>query len=60
MVWKNLLDEIQKDRVVVDIWALNKIIMLNTYSVLSQTDILTAVQEVKYIFTVDCSSFFYQ
>ena len=60
VVWKNLSNEIQKDRIVVDIWALNKIIMLNIYSVPSQTDILTAVQKVKYIFTVDCSFFFYQ
>ncbi len=60
MIWKNLLNETQKDRVVVDIWALNKIIMLNIYLVLSQTNILIAVQEIKYIFTVDCSFFFYQ
>jgi len=60
MIWKNLLNGTWKGRVVVDIWALNKIIMLNTYSVPSQADILAAVQEVKYIFTVDCSSFFYQ
>jgi len=60
MVWKNLPNETQKDRIVVDIWALNKIIMSDIYSVSSQTDILTAVQKVKYIFTVNCSFFFYQ
>lgn len=50
----------QKGRVVIDIWALNKVTMFDTYLVLMQADILTAVQGFKYIFTVDCSSFFYQ
>ena len=59
VVWKTTLTE-QKGCVVVDIWALNWITMSDTYSVSSQTDILTAVQEADYIFTVNCAFFFYQ
>ncbi len=41
-------------------WALNKITMSDVYSVSSQANILTAVHDVNFIFTVDCSVFFYQ
>ena len=60
VVWKNLSDETRKERVVIDIWALNKITMPDAYFVSSQADILTAVHGVNFIFTVDCSTFFYQ
>jgi len=60
VVWKNLPNETRKERVVVDIRALNKITMPDAYSVPSQADILTAVHGVNFIFTVDCSAFFYQ
>ena len=59
VVWKTTLNK-QKSCVVVDIQVLKCIIMLNTYSVFSQIDILTAVQEINYISTVNCASFFYQ
>ena len=42
VVWKTTLNK-WKDCVVVDIQALNWIIMSDTYSVSSQADILTAV-----------------
>jgi len=60
VVWKNLLNETRKERVVIDIWVLNKITMSDAYSVPSQVNILTAVHGVNFIFTVDCSVFFYQ
>lgn len=60
VVWKTLSDNTQKGCVVIDIWALNKVTMSDAYSVLMQADILAVVQGFKYIFTVDCSSFFYQ
>jgi len=60
VVWKNLSNETRKERVVVDIWALNKITMSDAYLVPSQADILAAVHGVNFIFTVDCSVFFYQ
>ena len=44
----------------VDIQALNQITMPDAYPVLSQSDILAAVQGVDFISTVDCASFFYQ
>ena len=59
VVWKITLTD-QKGCVVVDIWALNWITMFDTYSVSSQVNILTAVQGVSYIFTVNCAFFFYQ
>ncbi len=60
VVWKNLSNETRKERVVIDIWALNKITMSDVYFISSQADILTAVHDVNFIFTVDCSVFFYQ
>ena len=60
VVWKNLSNETRKERVVIDIWALNKITMSDVYFVPSQANILTAVHDVNFIFTVDCSVFFYQ
>lgn len=60
MIWKTLSDNTQKNCVVINIWALNKVTMFDTYFVFMQADILAAVQGFKYIFTVNCSSFFYQ
>ena len=59
VIWKTMKD-IQKEHVVVNIRALNKITMSDAYSVSSQTDILAAVQEAKYILILNCVSFFYQ
>ena len=59
IIWKTIKDT-QKECVVMNIRALNKIMMSDTYSVSSQINILAAVQEAKYILTVDCASFFYQ
>ena len=55
-----LLNNIQKNCVIVNIQILNKISMLDTYLMSFQTNILAAVQETRYIFTVDCSAYFYQ
>jgi hypothetical protein len=60
LLCEKLTNETRKERVVIDIWALNKITMSDAYSVSSQADILTAVHGVNFIFTVDCSVFFYQ
>ena len=59
IIWKTMKDT-WKECVVVDIRALNKIMMSDTYSVSLQTDILVTIQEAKYISTVDYISFFYQ
>ena len=60
VVWKILLNNTHKDCVVIDIRAFNKISMPDAYSVFLQADILAAVQNVKYIFIVNCSVYFYQ
>lgn len=60
VVWKNMLGGERKGRVVVDIRALNNIIMSDAYPVLSQADVLAEVRNAKFISTVDAASFFYQ
>ena len=60
IVWCILSDNTCKNCVVVNIKVLNKINMSNIYSMFSQTNILAAVQDVNYIFTVNCSAYFYQ
>ena len=59
VVWKTTSTE-QKGWLVVNIWALNWIMMPDTYSVLSQADIFAVVQGADFISTVNCASFFYQ
>lgn len=60
VVWCILSDNIQKDCVIVDIRILNKISMSDAYSIFLQKDIFAAVQDIKYILTVNCSAYFYQ
>ena len=59
VIWRDT-QEGCKGRVVVNIQALNKIMMSDTYSVSSQAEILAAVHSSNYILTIDCSSFFHQ
>ena len=59
VIWKITLKE-RKKRVIIDIRALNKIIILNVYFVSSQANILAAIKNAKFIFTIDAASFFYQ
>ena len=60
IVWKTLPNNTKKGRVVVDIRALNKITVPNTYPAPLQSDILAAIHGSKFISTIDCSSFFHQ
>ena len=60
VIWKTTPEGSRKGCVVVNIQALNKITMPDTYPIPSQADILAAVQDSSHIFTVNCSSFFYQ
>ena len=59
VVWRDT-QEGCKNRVVVNIWALNKITISDIYSVPFQVEILAAVHSSNYISTIDCSSFFHQ
>ena len=43
---------------IINIRALNRIIILNVYSMSSQIDIFVAIKNVKFIFTIDVASFF--
>lgn len=60
VVWWTMSDDFCKERVVVNIRALNKIIMSDAYFVSFQADILVTIYRVKFIITVNCTSFFYQ
>ena len=59
VVWKDTPSG-SKDRVVVDIRALNRITMPDSYPVLLQADILALLRGKLFISTVDAASFFYQ
>ena len=59
IIWKRLLNNGRKGRVVVNIWRLNQILISDAYSVSLQSEILADVSGTKFITTVDCSSFFY-
>ena len=58
IIWHTLLNNMQKDCVIIDIKALNKINISDVYSMSLQTNILVTVQRVKFIFIVDCSAYF--
>ena len=59
VIWKMINDE-KKNRMVIDIWTLNKIIMSDAYSLSLQTEIIVLLRSKKYILTIDCSKFFHQ
>ena len=59
VVWKDTPDG-AKGRVVVDIRALNKITMPDSYPVPLQSEILALIRGAKYISVIDAASFFYQ
>ncbi|KAI0992683.1 hypothetical protein K3495_g15502, partial [Podosphaera aphanis] len=59
VVWRTV-NGVQKGRVVIDIRALNHILMPDAYPIPTQEEILTALAGSAYISTVDCASFFYQ
>ena len=59
VVRKNIVDD-PKNRVIIDIKTLNKIIILNIYLVSIQSEILIFLKNVIHIFIVDTATFFYQ
>ncbi len=64
VVWKMMYINLEKtslwkECVVMNIRALNKIMKLNMYSLLLQSDIILAVWDALYILTVNCTDFFY-
>ena len=64
VIWRTMLKPdmklIKKDRVVVNIRALNKITKTDTYSMSLQTDIISSIAECFYIFTMNAFAFFHQ
>ena len=59
VVWKNSSNN-RKDRVIIDIRALNAVFLSNFYFISLQTKIIQIVHDCTFIFTIDCISFFYQ
>ena len=59
VVWKDSLEN-RKDRVVIDIRALNAVSLSNAYFLSLQSEIIQAVHDCTFIFIVNCISFFYQ
>ena len=64
VVWHtvHLLDKPsqKKNRVIVNIRELNKIIEFDAYSMLLQSNIIFCVQKCKFIFIMNCATFFHQ
>ncbi len=59
VVWRMINDE-RKNRVVMNIKELNKIIEFDFYSMSLQIDIISAVTKAKFISIIDVAAFFYQ
>ena len=59
VIWRDSSSN-KKARVIVNIRDLNAVFQSDTYSLSLQSDIIQAVQRCKFIFVIDCASFFYQ
>ena len=59
VVWKDSTNN-RKNRIVVDIRALNAVSLSDFYLISLQSEIIQTVHDCTFIFTIDCISFFYQ
>ena len=59
VAWKTI-NEIRKDRAVVDIRDLNKLLLLDAYSLPLQNDIISDLRKCTHISILDATTFFYQ
>jgi hypothetical protein len=59
VIWR-MINEKKKNRVIVNIRELNKIVKSNSYSMFLQIDIIWTVAECKFIFVINATTFFYQ
>ncbi len=55
-----MINEEKKNRIIVNIRELNKIVKSDSYSMLLQIDIISTITECKFIFVVDAAASFYQ
>lgn len=60
VIWRNLSDETRKERMIVDLRNLNKMIEINSYSMKQQSEIITVVVKYSHIFIVDAINYFHQ
>ncbi len=59
VIWR-MINEEKKDKIIVDIRELNKIVKSDSYSMFLQIDIISTIADFKYIFVIDITIFFYQ
>ena len=59
IAWRTI-NEIRKNRAIVDIRELNDLIVSDAYSMLSQSEIINDLKDCTHIFVLDASFFFYQ
>jgi hypothetical protein len=59
VVWR-MINEERKDRVIVNIRELNKIVESDSYFMFLQVDIISTVVDFKFIIVVNAAAFFYQ
>ena len=59
VMWRTI-NEVRKERVIVNIRDLNKIFMFDAYLMSLQFDVLSTIQEVVYLSVMNCASFFHQ
>ena len=50
----------KKNRMIIDIWTFNKIIMFDVWSLLLQAEIIVLLRDKKYISTINCFKSFHQ
>ena len=60
MIWRTLLNDERKDRIVVDIKELNEIAEFDSYSLSLQSDVISTIVDYAYIFTIDVIEWFHQ
>jgi hypothetical protein len=60
VIWRQMSNEEKKRRVIVDIREFNKIVEFDSYSMLLQIDIISAIADFKFIFVVNVAVFYYQ
>ncbi len=60
VIWRNLSDEIRKERMIMNLKDLNEMIEINSYSMKQQSEIIAVIARYSHIFIVDAIDYFHQ
>jgi hypothetical protein len=60
VIWRQTSSDDRKEKIVVDIRELNKIVKANSYSMSLQIDIISTIADSKFIFVINAAVFFYK